>query len=283
MRLGFCTMGYLPYCTLEDAIERIGRIGYECIDLWAYSPHLGPDHYDAEGREQIRRLIQRAGLGVSCLSVLGATLGMHLNISHASPKVRGDTVAYYKECVKLAKDVGSPRINMISGHKMHGTSLEQAWEWNRECIAEVAEEAERHDIQIALHTLTPPESEVIVTLDDALKMMNEVGSPNVKVMIDTADQNVTEPNLSDAVRKVAEHLVYVHCNDNKGEGRGDIHDPPGRGNINWRHFVRVLKEIGYDGDLVMQVNTGIRVDMDAWAWESYEYMSAVLADVLGGK
>ena len=36
MRLGFCTMGYLDYTTVEEAIKRIAKIGYKVIDAWAY-------------------------------------------------------------------------------------------------------------------------------------------------------------------------------------------------------------------------------------------------------
>lgn len=279
MKLGFCTMGYLPYADLEESIRRIADIGYEAIDFWAYSPHLDPRHYDAEDRKRIRQLVDRLGLEIAGLSVQGGGLGMHLNFSHSSPKVRKDTVDYYLDCVDLAADVGAPLINLISGHMVYGTALDQAWRWNRECIEQVVERAEKKDVLVAIHTLTPPESEVIVTLDDALRMMKEVGSDKLKVMIDTADQNVTEPNLTDAVRKVGKDLAYVHLNDNHGEGRGDIHLPPGRGDINWRKFVKTLKEIGYDGNMTVQVNVGYPIDIDAWAEESLDYMRKVLEEV----
>ncbi|MFQ6079724.1 MAG: sugar phosphate isomerase/epimerase family protein [Thermodesulfobacteriota bacterium] len=279
MKLGFCTMGYVPYTELDEAIHRIANMGYEVIDFWAYSPHLDPRHYDKEGRKHIRQLVEKVGLEIAGLSVQGGGLGMQFNFSHSNPKVRKDTVEYYLDCVDLAADVGSPVVNLISGHMVYGTTLEQAWAWNRECIQQVVERAEKKNIVIAIHTLTPPESEVIVTLDDALRMMKEVGSEKLKVMIDTADQNVTEPNLTDAVRKVGKDLVYVHLNDNCGEGRGDIHLPPGRGNINWKKFVKTLKEIGYNGNMTVQVNTGYPIDIDAWAEESLEYMRKVLQEV----
>jgi D-psicose/D-tagatose/L-ribulose 3-epimerase len=117
---------------------------------------------------------------------------------------------------------------------------------------------------------------VVVTLDDALQMMREIDSPRCKVMIDTADQNITDPNLSDAVRKAGKDLVYVHCNDNSGVGQGDVHLPPGRGAVNWRVFLSALEEIGYDGDLSVQVHTGYPIDIDAWAIESKEYLDGVL-------
>jgi sugar phosphate isomerase/epimerase len=104
------------------------------------------------------------------------------------------------------------------------------------------------------------------TLDDALQMMREINLPNSKVMIDTADQNIADPNLSDAVRKAAKDLFYVLRNDNNGVGQGDVHLPPGHGSVNRKVFF-MLKAIRYSGDLTVQVHTGYPIDIDAWAIE----------------
>lgn len=65
MRLGFCTMGYLDYTTVEEAIRRIAKLGYEVVDFWAYSPHLGPDLYDKQKRHEIKQLVEEVGLAVA--------------------------------------------------------------------------------------------------------------------------------------------------------------------------------------------------------------------------
>ncbi len=279
MKLGFCTMGFLDYTTLEEAVRRIGRAGYEAIDFWAYSPHLGPDLYPGKKeRQAVRRLVEDCGLQTVALSVNGGGLALHLNFSHSVTAVREATLRYYEECIVLARDIGCPMVNMISGHMVYGTSREQAWEWNRDAMTAVARRAKEEGIQMVLHTLTPAESRVVVTLDDALAMMRQIGAPNLKVMIDTADQNITDPNLSDAVRKAGKDLAYVHCNDNSGFGQGDVHLPPGRGSVDWRAFFRALKEIGYDGTATAQVHTGHPVDMDAWMYETRDFLAGVMRE-----
>jgi len=273
-------MGYLDYTTVEEAIKRIARIGYEVVDFWAYSPHLGPDLYATKDqREVIKKLVSDNGLKTVGLSVNGGGLALHINFSHCIEQVRKTSVDYYKACVDLAKDIDCPRINMISGHMVYGTTREQAWQWNRECMREVALYAIEKDIQIALHTLTQCESRVMVTLDDALQMMREIDLPNLKVMIDTADQNITDQNISDAIRKAGKDLVYFHANDNSGYGQGDAHLPPGRGRIDWKAVMIVLKEIDYKGDITAQVHVGHPVDMDAWCRESYDYLVKVKKEV----
>jgi protein FrlC len=279
MKLGFCTMGYLDYTTLEEAVRRIGRAGYEAVDFWAYSPHLGPDLYPGKKeREAVKRLVADCGLTTAALSINGGGLALHHNFSHSVAYVRDFTVRHYFDCIALARDIGCPMTNMISGHMVYGTSREQAWEWNRTCMTAVVRRAKDEGLTVVLHTLTPSESRVMVTLDDALQMMREIGEPNLKVMIDTADQNVTDPNLSDAVRKAGKDLAYVHTNDNSGIGQGDVHLPPGRGSIDWRMFFRALKEIGYDGTVTAQVHTGHPVDIDSWLYQTHDYLDRVMRE-----
>jgi sugar phosphate isomerase/epimerase len=270
-------MGYLDYTTVEEAVKRIARFGYKSVDFWAYSPHLGPDLYDKPKRAKIKKLTADQGLAVAGLSVNGGGLALHHSFSHCIPEVREKTLQYYYDCLDLAVDVGSPIVNMISGHMMFGTTLEQAWEWNRECMKKVVARAADKGLMMAIHTLTPAESRVLVTLDDALRMMREIDSPNCKVMIDTADQNITDPNFCDAIRKAGKDLIYVHCNDNSGVGQGDVHLPPGRGTVPWEVFFQTLKEIGYNKDVVAQVHIGHQVDMDAWAYETKQYLECVMA------
>src|SRR3989304_6354165 len=113
MRLGFCTMGYLDYTTVEEAIKRISRAGYEVIDFWAYSPHLGPDLYSTKRqREAVKKLVSENGLETAALSVNGGGLALHINFSHCIEQIRKTSVEYYKQCVDLAQNIGCPRINM---------------------------------------------------------------------------------------------------------------------------------------------------------------------------
>ena len=55
LKLGLCTMIYLDYATLEDAIERTAKFGYQGIDIWADSPHLDPLSRDKGYRKEIKK------------------------------------------------------------------------------------------------------------------------------------------------------------------------------------------------------------------------------------
>ncbi len=277
MKLASCTMIYLDYATLEEAIRRISRSGFSAVDIWAFSPHLDVVT-DRGDRTATRELVREWRMEISALSVVGGALGRNYNFSHSKEWVRRDTVEYYKQCLDAAAELECPRINVISGHMMSDTTYEQAWTWNRDGMKEVAEYAATKGVTPCLHTLTASESRVVVTLDDVLRMQRDIGLPSVRIMIDTADQNITDANLTDAVRKVAGELDYVHFSDNAGSGLGLTHNLPGQGSVDWRMFIAALKEVGYNGYLTAQLYAGHPIDPDAWQAACFGFMKPIMQE-----
>ena len=52
------------------------------------------------------------------------------------------------------------------------------------------------------------------TLDDAARLVHEVGSPNVKIHFDTFHSNIEEKHQAEALRAVAKDLGHVHISEN---------------------------------------------------------------------
>ena len=281
MKLSICTLAYLGIATLEDSVRRVASFGYDAVDLWAYSPHLDPSHYDKKEREAVRKFVEDLGLEISGISLPGPQTP-HLNPSHPSKKVREDAIQYYMDCVELALDIGAPFMPTVTGRLISGVSHKQGWNWYKECIMKTLDRIGERDLALGIHPLPPAESEIVVTTDDALEMIEEIGSEKLTIALDCAVANQVEPNFSDVLRKVAGHLGTVHVGDNDGTARGGpVHCPPGTGIIHWHTFIGMLKEMGYDDYLQVQVFEHYPLDMDAWVIESREYLTKVLKD-LGG-
>lgn len=277
MKLSSCTMIYLDYVTLEEAIRRIAKTGFQGVDVWGDSPHLDV-LVDRGDRKDLSALVSDLGLEWSALSVNGGALARQYNFSYSKKWVREQSLDYYKLCLDVCAEMGIPRINVISGHMMSDTTYEQAWAWNREGFAAVADYAAPLNITPCLHSLTQSESRVVVTLDDTRRILGELNKHNVRLQIDTADQNITDSNMSDAVRKVAKDLDYVHFSDNDGMGLGLTHNVPGQGTVKWKRFVTELRDNGYDGWLTAQLYAGGPIDPDAWQEECFAYMKAVMVE-----
>ena len=67
-------------------------------------------------------------------------------------------------------------------------------------LKDIAKHAEKKKVMIALEPLNRFETDFINTADQALKMIKDVGSPNLKIHLDTFHMNIEEKNQAKAIR-----------------------------------------------------------------------------------
>jgi sugar phosphate isomerase/epimerase len=90
-------------------------------------------------------------------------------------------------------------------------------------------------------------------MNDALRMLDEVGEENILAMADTFHIHAENDSLRETVLKADGRLAYVHLADSDRLS-------PGKGIINFREFIDALKEIHYDGYMIMEYEPGIDID-----------------------
>jgi D-psicose/D-tagatose/L-ribulose 3-epimerase len=64
-------------------------------------------------------------------------------------------------------------------------------------------------------------------------------------MYDTFHANIEEKNVAAAIRSCGDLLVHVHISEND-------RSTPGAGNVRWDETFDTLREIGYDGWMVVE-------------------------------
>jgi protein FrlC len=277
IKLSACTLGYARSTTVEDAIRRISSIGYGGVDLFTGAPHAWPQDYTKGDRDALKKLISEQGLKLTGFAVAGGLLGLQYNFSAPRESVRKLTVEYYKDNIKLANDLGCPLMNVLTGNVLYGTSFEQARKWTMEGLHELVAEAEKTNFILGLHPQYIAESPLMVSVDDALLMIKELNSKCVKIIYDTAQQNISYRNFMDDIRKAGRHLCYLHGADN--DGIRWTHEALGKGTVDWEGIVYALKEINYDGYICTQSWSELPNDVDSVMRDSKDYIEGVLAKV----
>ncbi len=128
---------WVPAYTLDEAIRRLARIGYDGIEIGCAAPHAWPAHLDAGRRRALRDLMKSEGL--PCVSLLPAPGGgPGNNPASPLPEERAATIAHYKEVVDLAHDLGAEKVLYIAGWRIFGTEQAQAWDWSVQALRDIA-------------------------------------------------------------------------------------------------------------------------------------------------
>lgn len=270
MKISYNTWSYssffvwVPSYTLDETIKRVANLGYDGIEIGAAAPHAFPAHLGADRRAQVRDLLQEHDIALS--SMLPAPSGGPGN-NPASPYIeeRRATIEHYKELADLVTMWGGKTLIYLPGWIIFGTSRRQAWAWTREVLTEVAHAIAHTGVTLVIEP-TSHDTNLCVTADDAIELMQDVNLPNVKLMFDTFHVHYSREVNTDYVYKMGADLRHIHISDNDRL-------PPGQGVVDFPAIIDAVIDIGFDGYLTMETGfhrRGIEPDQDAR--EGIEYL-----------
>jgi D-psicose/D-tagatose/L-ribulose 3-epimerase len=236
-------MNLLLWATLvEDkhtpALEKIKATGFDGVEIPIFG---GEDaHY-----EHLRKLLDRIGLA----STVVAVCTPEANPISSDASVRKMAVERMKGIVRQAGILGSDVVcgplhqplGIFSGSGPTEDELNRAADVHRQ----VAEEAQKQGVKIALEFLNRFECYFLNTAEATASYVRRVNHPHVKMMFDSFHANIEEENLPNAFAAAAPEIVHVHISNND---RG----VPGRGHINFPELFRTIKSSGYDGWLTIE-------------------------------
>ncbi|MBV9671312.1 MAG: sugar phosphate isomerase/epimerase [Verrucomicrobia bacterium] len=191
------------------------------------------------------------------------------NIVSPVPEERRHTIDHYKDLVELSAEWGGKILLYIPGWIVFGTTYEQAWEWSTAALNEIADKASEFDITLVIEPVSF-DTNFIDKCEEAIKIMETVNKPNVKLMFDTFHSLYRKEPSSDYVYRMGKNLRHMHISDNNRL-------PPGKGRGDWVGVMEALTDIGYDGYLAMELGFDRRdIEPDFVARESYEFLKPMV-------
>jgi D-psicose/D-tagatose/L-ribulose 3-epimerase len=218
---------------IETTLARLHRFGYDGIEISGE-----PERYDTD---EVRSLLDKYQL--ECWgSVTIMTEGRDL--VHPDRAVRTSTIAYMKDCIRLAKDLGGKMLCIVPstvGKVKPLASAAEEWKWAIEGLKEVASFASDQGIMPGVEPLNRFETYLINRHDQALLLADEVGN-GLKVVLDCFHINIEEADPMQAILNVGNRLLDFHIADNNRK-------PAGQGNYDWPQVIKTLKEVNYQGHL----------------------------------
>ena len=98
---------------------------------------------------------------------------------------------------------------------------------------------------LAIEPLNRFETDMVNIAEQAFRICEEVDNPYIKMMLDTFHMNIEEKSVGDAIRAAGPRLIHLHsCENDRGA--------PGSGNVAWDEVAQALKDIDYDGPVVIE-------------------------------
>ena len=150
------------------------------------------------------------------------------------------------EKLRCSKFVLSLGVLGPNGEVIHAIADHPATRWITayKTLCRIAELAEKHNV---VYNLEPLNTKIdhpgymISRIGDAVRLIEQVGSPRVKILFDIYHQQVEEGNTIQLIRDYHPYIGYIHVADVPGR-----HEP-GTGEINYPKVAEALREVGYQG------------------------------------
>jgi sugar phosphate isomerase/epimerase len=264
MKLGFSTVIYEPYgLDLSQMMERASRYRYQGIEL---NFKERPEELDWAW---IKGLTETHGVEVAAIGTRHMLLQHGLYLSSPNPKVRERGVEYIRKCMELADRWGTHIIQ--AGWAFQGARLEagydEVWGYAVESLKKVARHAEDYGKILVIEVANRFETQLLNTLEQGMKILQEVGSEEIALMADTFHMNIEEAGLGESIRGAGSKIRYVHIADSNRLA-------PGWGHTDFREIIEALKEIGYKGYLIMEFIP--KPDPDTALQHAIEYMRKMI-------
>jgi D-psicose/D-tagatose/L-ribulose 3-epimerase len=223
-----------------DLIDRVKALGFDFLEICIEDPAT----IDVDA---IRRRLERAHLGVA---ICGA-FGPNRDISADNAETRAAGVAYIRRCVEIAAALGSdivagPMYSATGKTRLLAPEARAAqWHLAVENMQRAADHAATRGVRLAVETLNRFETDLINTVAQGVVFVDDIGRPNVGLLLDTFHMNIEEKDLPAALRHAGRNLFHFHaCANDRGT--------PGEDHLPWPAIAEALRDIGYTGAVAIE-------------------------------
>ncbi len=225
-------------------INKAGDLGFDILEIYAAT-------LDDKSDDYLTRVKETAEENDIELTF---SLGMRKDrdISSEDPKVRQKGIDYLENLIKMIDELGGKCFSGILygawGAPFGSDELDKEAHFKRstESMKEVMDTAEKHDVSCNMEAVNRFEHFLINTAEEAMEYVNEVNHPHCNILLDTYHMNIEEDSFFEALERVGDKLGSFHIGENNRK-------PPGQGgHIPWDEVFNAIKEIGYEGRLVME-------------------------------
>lgn len=249
MKLALCNEVLQPL-PLAAQCEAAAGMGYDALEIAPFTLSDDPFSLDTAAAHRVRHTTASHGLAISSLHwLLVKPEGLSLVTDDAG--LRRRTLDLLRRLIDFAAACGAQVLVHGSPRQRSpapGQSTADATMRLEAALAELAPHAASAGVVYCLEPLSPFETPVINTVAEAAALVDRIGSPALRTMLDVsaASHSEREP-VHEVLRRflASGHIAHVQVNDRNRRG-------PGQGDTDQGPVLQVLKDARYSGWIAVE-------------------------------
>jgi D-psicose/D-tagatose/L-ribulose 3-epimerase len=218
--------------------ERLKKAGFDGVELPLFDG-------DARHYQALRRELDNLGLACTTVTV---TNPQNSPIS-PDPAIRRQALDRLRWAIEMTATLGGenlcgPYHSPLGVFTGQGPTDDEK-KRGVEVLRQAAEEAQKHQVMLAIEYLNRFECYFLTTAADARALVKAIDHPHFRMMYDTFHANIEEKQVSPVITSIADVMIHVHLSEND---RGT----PGTGHVLWDETFQALRQVKYDGWMVIE-------------------------------
>ena len=254
MRVGIFAKTF-PRARLEDTLDAVAAAGVDAMQFNLALTGAGaslPETIAPELAAAVRDAAAERGLEIAAVS------GTY-NMAHPEAGVRELGRRRLAVLIGSARALGTSVVTLCTGTRdaedmwrAHPDNAgAEAWRDMLGSLTHAVAVAEAHDVTLAIE---PEHANVVSSAAAARRLLDEIGSPSLKVVIDAAnllrpgELDDQRPTLEAAFALLGDDLVLAHAKDLRADGAVVA---AGRGRLDYALYAALLAEARFEGAVVL--------------------------------
>jgi D-psicose/D-tagatose/L-ribulose 3-epimerase len=228
-----------------DILDTAAALGLDCFEIG-----IGDDVIFSHAATRQRA----AARGLTLIVSPGGHWPVECDLAADDPADRAAGLAWHKRQVERAAELGAVAYTgALYGHPgVVKRRIPPPDEYPRtaEGLAALAEFGAGHGVEIVIEPMSHFRTHVVNTPEQAMRLLALADHPNLSVLLDTYHLITEVRDYGKAIRTVGPKLWGLHaCENDRGA--------PGGGLVPWADVFAALREIGFDGYVLMEAyNSG---------------------------
>ncbi len=249
----------------EDAIAKASALKLDGVQIYATTGEFSPETLTEKDKARYKDLLRKNNLTVSALC--GDMGGFGFEREKDNPERIEKTKRIIDLAVEFNTHVVTTHIGVIPENK-----AEPRYKVMLDALTECGVYAKERNVTLAIETGPEKATTLLAFIKDT--------KGGVGVNLDPANFTmVTRQDAVEAVKILKDYIVHTHVKDGKNldpnQNPTDVYHafalggvealnackgfkelPVGYGDVDWKNYIKALKEIGYDGFLTIERECG---------------------------
>ncbi|MFX0060116.1 MAG: sugar phosphate isomerase/epimerase family protein [Candidatus Hodarchaeota archaeon] len=184
--------------------------------------------------------------------------------------IRKKAIERIKNYIDFAKQSDSKVIiGLIRGRYKHDSNPQKEKLNIISSLKECCWIAEENNVQLVFEPINRFEIDSYNTISESVDLIKEVGSNNLKLLIDSFHTHLEEDPgyIWEYLEEIAHHVGHIHLADTTRRA-------PGSGHFDFKTFLNIFKKSGYNE--FVSIETIMNPSFEEVAKDSAEYLSLIL-------